>query len=499
MEISEVKNADSSQCMRVAVNIRPLITSELLLGCTDCISVVPSEPRVQIGSHSFTYDYVYGGMGLPCSALYDDCVAPLVDALFHGYNATVLAYGQTGSGKTYTMGTNYTGEESNGGIIPKAMESIFRRVEAMKDSTKFFIKVSFIEIFEDKVFDLLDPNSSVFSKAEGASFAKPTMHARVPIRIRETMNEGITLVSVTEVEVMTKEEMATQLSRGSHSRATNLTNMNSQSSQSHAIFTITMEQNKISHCLAGAINDDLGDDILRAKLHLVDLAGFVRAKRTGADGRRFKEGIHINKDLQALGNVISALGDKKKRKEGGHVPYRDSKLTHLLQNLNLQDSLGRSSKTVMIACVSPADINVEETINTLKYADRAHNSQNKAVINREPMAAQEQRMRSSNISSTSDDGAQKLNILEAQVAQLLKQIHRTDKAAKRFLESRKASSSCETSSAENGNGPGIQTLMQAIEHWLEVTVRVYKVCAEYERQLEELSCFICFIFLSLEI
>ncbi|XP_041027009.1 kinesin-like protein KIN-4C [Juglans microcarpa x Juglans regia] len=138
IEISEVKNADSSQCMRVAINIQPLITSELLLGCTDCISVVPNELQVQIGSHSFTYDYVYGGIGSPCSALYDDCVAPLVDALFHRYNATVLAYGQTGSGKTYTMGTNYTGEERNGGIIPKAMESIFRRVEAMKDSTKFF-------------------------------------------------------------------------------------------------------------------------------------------------------------------------------------------------------------------------------------------------------------------------------------------------------------------------------------------------------------------------
>ncbi|XP_041028007.1 kinesin-like protein KIN-4C [Juglans microcarpa x Juglans regia] len=169
-------------------------------------------------------------MGSPCSALYDDCVAPLVDALFHGYNATVLTYGQTGSGKMYTMGTKYTGGESNGGIIPKAMESIFRRVEVMKDSAKFFSKVSFIEILEDKVFDLLDPNSSVFSKAEGASFAKPTMHARVPIQIRETVNEGITLVGVTKAEVMTKEEMATHLSRGSHSCATKSTNMNSQSS-----------------------------------------------------------------------------------------------------------------------------------------------------------------------------------------------------------------------------------------------------------------------------
>ncbi|XP_062164836.1 kinesin-like protein KIN-4C [Alnus glutinosa] len=389
MDNSEVRNADSSQCVRVAVNVRPLITSELLHGCTDCISVVPGEPQVQIGSHLFTYDYVYGSTGPPCSRLYDDCVAPLVDALLHGYNATVLAYGQTGSGKTYTMGTNYMGEGSNGGVIPKVVESIFKRVEATKDSTEFLIRVSFIEIFKEEVFDLLDPNSPVASKADGAPLAKPAVPARVPIQIRETVNGGITLAGVTEAEVRTKEEMATHLSRGSQSRATGSTNMNSQSSRSHAIFTITMEQKKPSHCLPGVTNDDIGDDILCAKLHLVDLAGSERAKRTGADGMRFKEGIHINKGLLALGNVISALGDEKKRKEGGHVPYRDSKLTRLLQ-----DSLGGNSKTVMIACVSPADTNAEETLNTLKYANRARNIQNKAVINRDPMAAQLQRMRS---------------------------------------------------------------------------------------------------------
>ncbi|XP_050159290.1 kinesin-like protein KIN-4C isoform X2 [Malus sylvestris] len=379
---------DSSECVRVAVNVRPLITSELLVGCTDCISVVPGEPQVQIGTHSFTYDYVYGSTGLPSNAVYDDCVAPLVDALFHGYNATVLAYGQTGSGKTYTMGTNYTGEGSNGGIIPKVMESIFKKVETTKDNTEFLIRVSFIEIFKEEVFDLLDPNSSSLPKNEGAAPAKPAP-ARVPIQIRETVNGGITLAGVTEAEVRTKEEMASYLTRGSLSRATGSTNMNSQSSRSHAIFTITMEQKRISHSVNGANSDDIGDDILCAKLHLVDLAGSERAKRTGADGMRLKEGIHINKGLLALGNVISALGDEKKRKEGGHVPYRDSKLTRLLQ-----DSLGGNSKTVMIACVSPADTNAEETLNTLKYANRARNIHNKAVVNRDPMAAQLQTMRS---------------------------------------------------------------------------------------------------------
>ncbi|XP_030542638.1 kinesin-like protein KIN-4C [Rhodamnia argentea] len=377
---------DSSQCVKVAVNIRPLITSELLIGCTDCITVVPGEPQVQIGSHSFTYDHVYGSTGSPSSAIFNDSVAPLVDALCRGYNATVLAYGQTGSGKTYTMGTNYNGEESNSGIIPKVMDTIFRKVENMRDSAELLIRVSFIEIFKEEVFDLLDQNSSTLCKGEGVSAAKAVGPARVPIQIRETVHGGITLAGVTEAEVKTKEEMAFYLSRGSLSRATGSTNMNSQSSRSHAIFTITMEQKKMAHFPS---DDEFGDDILCAKLHLVDLAGSERAKRTGADGMRFKEGIHINKGLLALGNVISALGDEKKRKEGGHVPYRDSKLTRLLQ-----DSLGGNSKTLMIACVSPAETNAEETLNTLKYANRARNIQNKAVINRDPMAAQVQRMRS---------------------------------------------------------------------------------------------------------
>lgn len=378
---------DASQCVRVAVNVRPLITPELLIGCTDCITIVPGEPQVQIGSHAFTFDYVYGNGGSPCSTIYKDCVAPLVDALLHGYNATVLAYGQTGSGKTYTMGTNYTGNESDAGIIPKVMETIFSNVETMKDSAEFLIRVSFIEIFKEEVFDLLDPNSPALSKSEGASQAKVAGASRVPIQIRETVNGGITLAGVTEAEVRSKEEMASYLSRGSVSRATGSTNMNSQSSRSHAIFTISMDQKRIYQ--NGVTNDDASDDILSAKLHLVDLAGSERAKRTGADGLRLKEGIHINKGLLALGNVISALGDEKKRKEGGHVPYRDSKLTRLLQ-----DSLGGNSKTVMIACVSPADSNAEETLNTLKYANRARNIQNKAVINRDPLAAQMQRMRS---------------------------------------------------------------------------------------------------------
>ncbi|KAM0870635.1 hypothetical protein ACQ4PT_039877 [Festuca glaucescens] len=329
MGSSEMASQQQGDSVKVAVNVRPLITQELLLGCTDCVTVTPGEP-------------------------------------------------QTGSGKTYTMGTNYSGEANCGGIIPQVMETIFKKAEAMKGDTEFLIRVSFIEIFKEEVFDLLDDAGSV---------TKAAAPARVPIQIRETANGSITLAGVTESEVKSKEEMALHLARGSLSRATGSTNMNSQSSRSHAIFTISIEQKRTSSSSSEKPNNDY--DILSSKFHLVDLAGSERAKRTGADGLRLKEGIHINRGLLALGNVISALGDEKKRKEGAFVPYRDSKLTRLLQ-----DSLGGNSKTVMIACISPADSNAEETINTLKYANRTRNIQNKAVINRDPVTAEMQKLRS---------------------------------------------------------------------------------------------------------
>lgn len=386
MDASEEVKLSQKECVKVAVNIRPLISSEIQLGCQDCVTIVPGEPQVQIGSHSFTYDHVYGSFASP-SCIFEECIAPLVDAFFHGYNATVLAYGQTGSGKTYTMGTNFTEEGNSKGIIPHVMNKIFNKVDELKKDTEFLIRVSFIEIFKEEVFDLLDLHANASLRIDNNSkHAKPS---RPPIQIRETANGGITLAGVTEAEVKSQEEMASYLMRGSQSRATGSTNMNSQSSRSHAIFTICLEQKKnVDCCRDGSTTNDFFDEILLAKFHLVDLAGSERAKRTGADGLRLKEGIHINKGLLALGNVISALGDEKKRKDGGHVPYRDSKLTRLLQ-----DSLGGNSKTIMIACISPADSNAEETINTLKYANRARNIQNKAVINRDPALIEVQKLR----------------------------------------------------------------------------------------------------------
>ncbi|KAI3758897.1 hypothetical protein L6452_06470 [Arctium lappa] len=374
-------------CVKVALHIRPLIGDEKLQACKDCVSIVPGKPQVQLGTHSFTFDHVYGSTGTPPSAMFEECVSPLVDGLFQGYNATVLAYGQTGSGKTYTMGSGFK-DGCQTGLIPQAMSALFNKIESLKHQIEFQLHVSFIEILKEEVRDLLDPNSSNKSDTTNGQTGKVNIPGKPPIQIRETSNGVITLAGSTECSVQSLKEMADCLEHGSMSRATGSTNMNNQSSRSHAIFTITVEQIRKANPGDTNSNDGMGDEYLCAKLHLVDLAGSERAKRTGSDGMRFKEGVHINKGLLALGNVISALGDEKKRKEGAHVPYRDSKLTRLLQ-----DSLGGNSRTVMIACVSPADINAEETLNTLKYANRARNIQNKPVVNRDPMSSEMLKMR----------------------------------------------------------------------------------------------------------
>ncbi|KAG1363947.1 kinesin-like protein KIN-4A [Cocos nucifera] len=376
-------------CVRVVVHIRPLIGDERLQGCKDCVTVVPGKPQVQIGTHSFTFDHVYGSTGSPSSAMFEECIAPLVDGLFQGYNATVLAYGQTGSGKTYTMGTSCR-DGSQTGLIPQVVNTLFSKIETLKHQAEFQLHVSFIEILKEEVRDLLDPAFVRKVDAGNGQVGKVTVIGKPPVQIREASNGVITLAGTTEIDVSSQKEMASCLEQGSLNRATGSTNMNNQSSRSHAIFTITLEQmRKLDPIITadGGPIEDVTEDFLCAKFHLVDLAGSERAKRTCSDGLRFKEGVHINRGLLALGNVISALGDEKKRK-GAHVPYRDSKLTRLLQ-----DSLGGNSRTVMIACISPADINAEETLNTLKYANRARNIQNKPIVNRNPISDEMQRMR----------------------------------------------------------------------------------------------------------
>ncbi|KAK2080230.1 hypothetical protein QBZ16_000083 [Prototheca wickerhamii] len=364
---SEVPKSES---VCVAVHVRPLIEAELLEGCESSLSVTPGLPQVGHGSHRFSFDHVFGGdAGRPSWELYGLCVAPLVAGLFQGYNATVFAYGQTGSGKTFTMGSAGFGaaEEARRGVIPRACA----------------LRVGFVEIHNEEIRDLLAPPGS------GAG-----------VKIREVPGQGVCLAGATEIEVATRDELLAVLEAGTSLRATAATGMNRRSSRSHAIFSITVElrrddeeeevvvedagAERISGAHAGDQqtntnpSNPLPSSYLCAKLHLVDLAGSERAKRTGATGARLQEGIEINRGLSELGNVINALAEGK-----AHVPYRNSKLTRMLQ-----DSLGGNSRTLMLACVSPADVNLEESLNTLRYAARARAIRNRPVVNRDPVSAE---------------------------------------------------------------------------------------------------------------
>ncbi|XP_048815258.1 chromosome-associated kinesin KIF4A [Lagopus muta] len=343
--------------VRVALRCRPLVLKETSEGCQTCLSFVPGEPQVIVGSDkAFTYDYVFDP-SVGQEEVFNTAVAPLVRDIFKGYNATVLAYGQTGSGKTYSMGGTYTASQEHDpsmGVIPRVIKLLFEEKEQRQD-WEFVLKVSYLEIYNEDVLDLL------CSSRERSS----------QISIREDPKGGIKIVGLTERNVTCARDTVSCLEQGNNSRTVASTAMNSQSSRSHAIFTICIDQKKK--------NDK--NSSFHSKLHLVDLAGSERQKKTKAEGDRLKEGININRGLLCLGNVISALGEENKK--GGFVPYRDSKLTRLLQ-----DSLGGNSHTLMIACVSPADSNLEETLNTLRYADRARKIKNKPIVNVDPQAAE---------------------------------------------------------------------------------------------------------------
>uniref|UniRef100_A0A663EZ44 Kinesin family member 4A n=1 Tax=Aquila chrysaetos chrysaetos TaxID=223781 RepID=A0A663EZ44_AQUCH len=343
--------------VRVALRCRPLVPKETSEGCQMCLSFVSGEPQVVVGNDkSFTYDYVFDP-SVEQEEVFNTAVAPLIRGIFKGYNATVLAYGQTGSGKTYSMGGTYTANqehEPSVGVIPRVIKLLFKEKEQRQD-WEFVLKVSYLEIYNEDILDLLCPSRERSS----------------PISIREDPKEGIKIVGLTERNVTCAQDTVSCLEQGNNSRTVASTAMNSQSSRSHAIFTICIDQKKKSD----------KNSSFHSKLHLVDLAGSERQKKTKAEGDRLKEGININRGLLCLGNVISALGDENKK--GGFVPYRDSKLTRLLQ-----DSLGGNSHTLMIACVSPADSNLEETLNTLRYADRARKIKNKPIVNLDPQAAE---------------------------------------------------------------------------------------------------------------
>ncbi|RUS72535.1 hypothetical protein EGW08_019702 [Elysia chlorotica] len=344
----------------VALRCRPLIKKELDEGCQSCLHTISGEPQVVLGKdRAFTYDFAFGPTD-PQVDVYNLSCRKLIKSIFKGYNATILAYGQTGSGKTFTMGgyeASLEGDEDAMGVIPRILREVFEIIEQKTDST-FAVKVSYMEIYKEDVLDLLCPQSE-----------------RCPLSIREEGNGGIKIQGTREISVTGFDETMKLLNHGASGRTTGATAMNNTSSRSHAIFTLHIDQ-----------KNDIGDCI-SVKFHMVDLAGSERTKRTMAEGERLKEGININKGLLALGNVISALGEESDHKRK-HIPYRDSKLTRILQ-----DSLGGNSHTLMIACVSPADSNIEETLNTLRYADRARKIKNKPIINRDPQTAEIMRLK----------------------------------------------------------------------------------------------------------
>uniref|UniRef100_A0A182MZD8 Kinesin motor domain-containing protein n=1 Tax=Anopheles dirus TaxID=7168 RepID=A0A182MZD8_9DIPT len=340
--------------------------------CRVCTQVTPGEPQVLLGSDkAFTFDYVFD-MSTTQVSVYNNCIEKLVDGALKGYNATVLAYGQTGSGKTYTMGTGFERAvpEMQEGIIPRAVRHLFEGIARLQQNpydedgtylgtVTFSVAAQFMELYNEEIIDLLDP----YNKG-GRVF-----------KIFEDATGGISVAGATIKPLTGPQEALNCLQQGALARTTASTQMNEQSSRSHALFTILIRRQRVMTAeQCGNVDGDT--ETLTSKFHFVDLAGSERLKRTGATGERAREGISINCGLLALGNVISALGDKTKKVS--HVPYRDSKLTRLLQ-----DSLGGNSQTIMIACVSPSDRDFMETLNTLKYANRARNIKNKVQINQD--------------------------------------------------------------------------------------------------------------------
>ncbi|KAH9517746.1 Kinesin-like protein kif21b, variant 2 [Dermatophagoides farinae] len=360
----------SNTNVSVAVRIRPKLQREEIDMYNICTRCTPGEPQVWLGDDkAFTFDHVFD-MSSKQSEIYDACVTSLIEGCFNGYNATILAYGQTGSGKTYTMGTGFdvTFPQEQRGIIPRAVEHLFENINKRRDQAKndglpmpeFSISTQFIEIYNDEIIDLLAENRNKRN------------------RIRIMDDEGIVLLGVESKSVSTSDDTMHCLKSGSLFRTTGATLMNAESSRSHAIFTLFIKQTRIDLIKKEDDNETPEQEVitLTAKFNFVDLAGSERLSRTGAVGERAREGISINTGLLHLGNVISALGDRTRKMT--HIPYRDSKLTRVLQ-----DSLGGNSVTLMIACISPCDRDFVETLNTLRYANRAKNIKNKVTANQD--------------------------------------------------------------------------------------------------------------------
>ncbi|ROI16315.1 Kinesin-like protein KIF17 [Anabarilius grahami] len=347
----------ASESVKVVVRCRPLNDREKALSCKMVVSIDSSHCQCFIEKpgaseeppKQFTFDGTYY-MNHFTEQIYNEIAYPLVEGVTEGYNGTIFAYGQTGSGKSFTM-QGVLDPPSQRGIIPRAFEHIFETIQCA-ENTKFLVRASYLEIYKEEIRDLL---------------AKDT---KQKMELKEHPERGVYVRDLSMHTVHSVGECERIMDQGWRNRSVGYTLMNKDSSRSHSIFTIHLEI---------CNTDAAGEEHLRAgKLNLVDLAGSERQSKTGATGERLQEATKINLSLSALGNVISALVDGRSK----HIPYRDSKLTRLLQ-----DSLGGNTRTLMVACLSPADNNYEESISTLRYANRAKSIQNRPRINEDPKDA----------------------------------------------------------------------------------------------------------------
>lgn len=353
-----MSKAKHCEAVRVVVRCRPFSRREEIAKCENILEIDDKLGQITIRNPRappdepmkvFTFDSVYGWNSKQ-SSIYDDAVRPLVESVLQGFNGTIFAYGQTGTGKTFTM-QGVSSDPERRGIIPNSFQHIFTQISRSQNQ-KYLVRSSYLEIYQEEIRDLLCKDNNK------------------KLELKEHPEYGVYVKDLSSVVTKNATEIEHVMNIGNQSRSVGFTNMNERSSRSHAIFVVTVE--------CSEPGPDGEDHIRVGKLNMVDLAGSERQSKTGAKGKRLKEAAKINLSLSALGNVISALVDGR----SSHVPYRDSKLTRLLQ-----DSLGGNAKTVMMATVGPSHKNFDESLATLRYASRAKKIKNKPRINEDPKDA----------------------------------------------------------------------------------------------------------------
>ncbi|CAG5116214.1 unnamed protein product, partial [Candidula unifasciata] len=347
-----------SECVKVVVRCRPMNEKEIADGHQRVVEMNVKRGLIEVRnpkggdsepSKKFTFDSVYDWNSKQRD-LYDETFYDLVDSVLKGFNGTIFAYGQTGTGKTHTMqGTKQS--KDDWGVIPNSFEQIFQHI-SQSENQQYLVRASYLEIYQEEIRDLLSKDQSK------------------RLELKERTDTGVYVKDLSSFVTKSVKEIEHVMNVGNSNRSVGATNMNEHSSRSHAIFIVTIE--------CSEEGEDGENHIRVGKLNMVDLAGSERQSKTGATGDRLKEATKINLSLSTLGNVISALVDGKST----HIPYRDSKLTRLLQ-----DSLGGNARTVMVANIGPASYNYDETLTTLRYANRAKNIKNKPVINEDPKDA----------------------------------------------------------------------------------------------------------------